>query len=206
MFALTGLVLDLLLRAPDSRVVTVSSLTHRFAALDLDDLQSERRYSRDQAYGRSKLANVLFTYELQRRLVAAGAGTIAVAAHPGQSRTEFTRDLNPVARLLYGPYARRLTGWMLQDPAIGVLSEVRAAVDPDVHGGEYYGPSGPLQLTGHPVRLASSGRSYDTAVQRRLWEASERLTGVSYDLPASTRPAPVRSVVPPRPPAAHWPA
>ncbi len=186
-FAFTGLVLDLLLRAPSSRVVTVSSLTHRFAALDLDDLQSERRYSRDKAYGRSKLANVLFTYELQRRLAAADAETIAVAAHPGQSRTDFTRDLNPVARFIYGPHARPLTGWMLQDRAVGVLSEVRAAVDPDVQGAEYYGPSGPLQLTGHPVRNKSSRRSYDQALQQRLWHESERLTGVTYDFPANAR-------------------
>ncbi len=187
-FALTGLVLDLLLQAPNSRVITVSSLTHRFAALDLDDLQSERRYGRDGAYGRSKLANLLFTYELQRRLDAAGAGTIAVAAHPGQSRTDFTRDLGPVARFLYGPRATSVTGWMLQDRAVGVLSEVRAAVDPHVRGGEYYGPSGPLQLTGHPVRVKSSSRSYDAALQQRLWEESERITGVTYDLHASTQP------------------
>lgn len=187
-FALTGLVLDLLLETPRSRVVTVSSLTHRFAALDLDDLQSERRYGRDRAYGRSKLANLLFTYELQRRLAAAGTTTLAVAAHPGQSRTDFTRDLSPVARFLYGPRARSLTGWMLQDRAVGVLSEVRAAVDPDVNGGECYGPAGPLQLTGHPVRVTSSGRSHDAALQQRLWEESERLTGVTYDLPASTPP------------------
>jgi len=187
-FAFTGLVLDLLLAAPDSRVVTVSSLTHRFAALDPNDLQSERRYNRDRAYGRSKLANLLFTYELQRRLATAGSETIAVAAHPGQSRTDFTRDLNPVARFLYGPHARLLTGWMLQDGAVGVLSEIRAAVDPDVQGGEYYGPSGPLQLTGHPTRTTSSGRSYDADLQQRLWEESEQMTGVTYDLHADMPP------------------
>lgn len=191
-FAFTGLVLGLLLRTPNSRVVTVSSLTHRFAALDPDDLQSERRYGRDRAYGRSKLANLLFTYELQRRLAAAGAGTIAVAAHPGQSRTEFTRDVNPVARFLYGSHARALTGWMLQDRAVGVLSELRAAVDPDVQGGEYYGPAGPLQLTGHPVRVSSSIRSHDADIQQRLWQESERLTGITYDLHPSARAQPSR--------------
>jgi len=191
-YALTGLVLDLLLESPGSRVVTVSSLTHRFAALDLDDLQSQRRYRRDRAYGRSKLANLLFTYQLQARLAAAGVGTIAVAAHPGQSRTEFTRDLNPVGRFVYGPRARTLTGWMLQDRAVGVLGEVRAAVDPDVRGGEYYGPSGPLQLTGHPVRVPSNSRSHDAVVQQRLWVESEGLTGVAYDLPADTTSRPAR--------------
>ena len=92
-FALTGLVLDRLLQTQGSRVVTVSSLTHGFAKLDLDDLQGEhRKYRRNDAYGRSKLANLMFTYELQRRLTAAGAQTLSLAA-PGQSRTEFTRDL-----------------------------------------------------------------------------------------------------------------
>lgn len=179
-FALTGLVLDRLLPVAGSRVVTLSSLTHRSAALDMDDLQSERRYRRNDAYSRSKLANLMFAYELQRRLAAAGARTVSVAAHPGQSRTEFTRDLNPVGRLLYSPRLQALTGLMMQDRAIGVLGAVRAAVDPDVQGGEYYGPSGPVQLTGHPVRVESSARSHDVTTQRRLWKASERLTRVEY--------------------------
>lgn len=181
-FALTGLVLDRLLAAPGSRVVTVSSLTHRWAAVDLDDLQSERRYRRDAVYSASKLANLLFAYELQRRLAAAGAATSSLAAHPGQSRTEFTRDLGAVQRLVYSDRARALTGWAMQDRAIGVLGTVRAAVDPGAVGGEHYGPSGPLGLTGHPVPTASSARSRDAATQRRLWAASEELTGVRYPL------------------------
>lgn len=183
-FAFTGLVLDLLLPVAGSRVVTVSSLTHqlRSATLNFDDLQSENRYRRDSAYGRSKLANLLFTYELQRRLTAAGSRTIAVAAHPGQSRTDFTRHMNPVARFVYGPRIRHLTGLVMQDRTVGVLSEVRAAVDPEVPAGSYYGPSGPFQLTGHPVRTSSSARSHDAVAQRRLWAESERLTGVRYPL------------------------
>lgn len=181
-FALTGLVLDRLLRTPGSRVVTVASLSHRSAAVDLDDLQSERGYRRNGAYGRSKLANLMFTYELQRRLTAAGAPTLSVAAHPGQSRTDFTRDLNPAGRFLYGPHARALTRWLMQDKTVGVLGTVRAAVDPDVQGGEYYGPSGPGQLTGYPVPVQSSARSHDEAAQRRLWDESERLTGVRYPI------------------------
>lgn len=161
-------------------MVTLSSLTHRFAALNLDDLQSEHRYRRNDVYGRSKLANLMFTYELQRRLTAAGAQTLSVAAHPGQSRTEFTRSLNPIGRFLYGPHARHVTGWVMQDKTIGVLGTMRAATDPDVRGGQYYGPSGPLQLTGHPVLVRSSDRSHDKAAQRRLWDESERLTGVRY--------------------------
>ncbi len=181
-FAFTGLVLDRLLAVPGSRVVTLSSLTHRSATIDFDDLQSERRYRRNSVYGRSKLANLLFTHELQRRLAAAGAPTIATAAHPGQSRTEFTRDINPAARFLYGPHARPLTGWLMQDPAIGALATIRAAVDPHAHGGEYYGPAGPLGLTGHPVKIKPSARSRDISAQGRLWQESERLTNVTYSL------------------------
>lgn len=196
-FAFTGLVLDRLLPVPGSRVVTLSSLTHRFAAMDFDDLQSERRYRRNDVYSRSKLANLLFSYELQRRLAAAGAATVSVAAHPGQSRTEFTRDLGAVGRLVYGPRARAVTGLAIQDRAVGVLGAVRAAVDPDVRGGDYYGPAGPLGLTGHPVRVRSSARSHDLTAQRRLWEASTELTGVRYSLGGDA--APHRNLAPSQP-------
>lgn len=183
-FAFTGLVLDLLLPVAGSRVVTVSSQAHRLrsATLDFNDLQFENRYRRDAAYGRSKLANLLFTYELQRRLTTARSRTSAVAAHPGQSRTDFTRGMSPVARFVYGPRLRHLTGLVMQDRTVGVLSEVRAAVDPQVPAGSYYGPSGPFQLTGHPVRTSSNARSHDAVAQRRLWAESERLTDVRYPL------------------------
>ena len=184
-FALTGLLLDRVLAAPRSRVVTVSSIASRYTTLDLDDLQAHKRYRRDTSYSRSKLANLMFSYQLQRRLAAAGAATLSVAAHPGQSRTEFTRDLNPLARWAYGPHARVLTRWVMQDKSVGVLAVARAATAPDVVGGDYYGPSGPLQLTGYPARVPSSAQSYDQSVQRRLWEESERLTGVSYPLEAA---------------------
>lgn len=105
-----------------------------------------------------------------------------MAAHPGQSRTDFTRDLSPVGRFVYGPRMRHLTGLLMQDRAVGVLSEVRAAVDPEVPAGSYYGPSGLFQLTGHPVQTSSSARSHDAVAQRRLWEESERLTGVRNPL------------------------
>ncbi len=193
-FAFTGLVLDLLLPVSGSRVVTVSSLTHRSrsATLDFDDLQSENRYRRNAAYGRSKLANLLFTYELQRRLTASKAHTVAVAAHPRQSRTAFTRDLNPVGRFVYGSRMRHLTGLVMQDRTVGVLSEVRAAVDPEVPAGSYYGPSGPFQLTGHPERTSSSARSHDAAAQHRLWAESEQLTGVRYPLDYQPKSIPGR--------------
>ncbi|MCV7177207.1 SDR family NAD(P)-dependent oxidoreductase [Mycolicibacterium sphagni] len=171
-FALTGLLLDRLLASPGSRVVTVSSNGHRFGGIRFDDLQSERSYSRAGAYGQSKLANLLFTYELQRRL--AGTGTIAVAAHPGASSSELGR---------YAPGAvRRIAPLLEQSTEMGALPTLRAAADPTVRGGQYYGPGGFLQLRGYPKLVSSNKRSYDTGVQRRLWAVSEALTGVVYPL------------------------
>jgi NAD(P)-dependent dehydrogenase (short-subunit alcohol dehydrogenase family) len=175
-FALTGLLLDRLLATPGSRVVTISSLGHRTGRIHFDDLQLERRYGRQRAYGQSKLANLMFTYELQRRLAAAGAGTIAVAAHPGGSRTELTRHLprgiSTASRLLEPLWA--------QGADMGALPTLRAATDPRVQGGEYYGPDGFAEGRGYPKRVGSSRRSHDVEVQRRLWAVSEELTGVGY--------------------------
>jgi NAD(P)-dependent dehydrogenase (short-subunit alcohol dehydrogenase family) len=181
-FALTGLVLDLLLAVPGSRVVTVSSSGHRRGTLDFDDLQSERRYHRMTAYGQSKLANLMFTYELQRRLAAAGAPTIAVAAHPGGARTELARHSPIWIRAAVHPVLKPALSWLLQDARSGALPTLRAAVDPEVRGGEYYGPDGRGEFTGFPIRVDSSARSHDTDAQRRLWAESERLTGVTYHL------------------------
>jgi NAD(P)-dependent dehydrogenase (short-subunit alcohol dehydrogenase family) len=189
-FALTGLLLDRLLAGPDSRVVTVSSNGHRRGEMDFTDLQSERGYRRVPAYGRSKLANLMFTYELQRRLAAAGASTIAVAAHPGGVRTDLMRHSPWWIRTAVHPGMRWATSWLIQDAPAGALPTLRAAVDPAVRGGEYYGPGGRGEFTGHPVRVESNDRSHDVGVQRRLWEESERLTGVSYRFAGVTpRPA-----------------
>jgi NAD(P)-dependent dehydrogenase (short-subunit alcohol dehydrogenase family) len=182
-FAFTGLVLDRLLPVPGSRVVTVSSLGHRAGRIDFDDLHRGRRYLSWTAYFQSKLANLMFTYELHRRLAAAGARTSALAAHPGNARTEFDRNLHPVLRFVLGPWSKRWTSWFLQPAAAGTLGILRAAADPAARGGEYYGPPGPTEFTGSPVRVGSSSRSHDTAVQRRLWDESERLTGVRYPVP-----------------------
>jgi NAD(P)-dependent dehydrogenase (short-subunit alcohol dehydrogenase family) len=173
-FALTGLVLDRLLAAgPGSRVVTVSSNGHRMGRIRLDDLQWEHGYRRVSAYGQSKLANLQFSYELQRRLTAAGAATIAVAAHPGTSQTELERHL---------PGWMRRMSWLTphQPARFGALPTLRAATDPVAAGADYYGPDGRFQFTGYPVKVRSSARSHDADVQRRLWEVSEKLTGVSY--------------------------
>ncbi len=177
-FALTGLILDHLLPARDSRVVTVSSLGHRLrASIHFDDLQWERRYDRVAAYGQSKLANLLFTYELQRRLAAGpDAKTIAVAAHPGGSNTELTRNLPAIFR----PAAAVLGPVVFQGAAMGALPTLRAATDPTVQGGQYYGPDGFLEQRGHPKVVESSAQSHDEELQRRLWAVSEELTGVTF--------------------------
>jgi NAD(P)-dependent dehydrogenase (short-subunit alcohol dehydrogenase family) len=187
-FALTGLVLDRLLPVPGSRVVTVASIGHRRGVIDFDDLQASHGYRFQQAYFQSKLANLLFTYELQRRLGGTGADTIAVAAHPGNARTEFGRDMSGVVRVAMSPRLRALTWWLMQSPQAGALATVRAATDPQARGGDYFGPPGRAQFTGYPVRVESSAASRDPEVARRLWEESQRLTGVSYPI-ASVRPS-----------------
>lgn len=176
-FALTGLLLDHLLPVQDSRIVTVSSLGHRTrATIDFDDLQSERHYDRFAAYGRSKLANLLFTYELQRRLTAKGETTIAVAAHPGGSRTDLGRNSPTWLRMALAA----LGPLVFQSPRMGALPMLRAATDATVRGGQYYGPDGLGERRGRPICVQSSAQSHDAQLQRRLWTVSEELTGVTY--------------------------
>jgi NAD(P)-dependent dehydrogenase (short-subunit alcohol dehydrogenase family) len=182
-FALTGLLLDHLLPVRGSRVVTVSSMGHRIrASIHFDDLQWERRYDRIAAYGQSKLANLLFTYELQRRLGdqpganKSAKSTIAVAAHPGTSNTELARNLPRIIKLaadVLGPV-------LVQSAAMGALPTLRAATDPTVQGGQYYGPDGLAEQRGHPKLVNSSAQSHDEDLQRRLWTVSEELTGVTF--------------------------
>ncbi len=177
-FALTGLLLDHLLGVRGSRVVTVSSLGHRLrAAIHFDDLQWERGYDRVAAYGQAKLANLLFTYELQRRLAARpDAKTIAVAAHPGGSNTELARNLPGI----FQPLRAVLGPVLFQSAAMGALPTLRAATDPAVQGGQYYGPDGFLEQRGHPKIVESSAQSHDEELQHRLWAVSEDLTGVRF--------------------------
>ncbi|WP_265523414.1 SDR family NAD(P)-dependent oxidoreductase [Oerskovia flava] len=175
-FALTGLLLDRLLPVPGSRVVTVSSTGHRIrAAIHFDDLQWERSYSRVGAYGQSKLANLMFTYELQRRLAPLGT-TIATAAHPGLSRTDLLRNTPAVLRTPV-TWIAPLLG---QTAEMGALPTLRAATDPAVVGGQYYGPGDRREVKGHPKPVSSSPDSHDQVAQQRLWTVSEELTGVTY--------------------------
>jgi NAD(P)-dependent dehydrogenase (short-subunit alcohol dehydrogenase family) len=178
-FALTGLLLDRLLAVPGSRVVTVTSPAHRQGRIDFDDLHSEQRYRPMAAYAQSKLANLLFTYELQRRLAQARAATVALAAHPGGARTELNRHM-PALALARGP-SWGIWRLITQSPQMGALSILRAAVDPDAHGGDYYAPGGLFEYKGYPTRLVSSARVLDVNVQHRLWQVSEQLTGVTFE-------------------------
>lgn len=173
-FALTGLLLDHLLTVDGSRIVTVSSVGHRIMArIRFEDPHFETGYQRVRAYGQSKLANLLFTYELQRRLKLEGAPTIAVAAHPGLSDTE-------LMRYLPGFIPDFLWKMATQPASMGALPTLRAATDPGVQGGQYYGPDGIAEVKGHPKVVDSSAQSHDEDIQRRLWTMSEELTGVSY--------------------------
>jgi NAD(P)-dependent dehydrogenase (short-subunit alcohol dehydrogenase family) len=183
-FALTGLLLGAMLGREGSRVITVSSNGHKSGRIDFDglrvgsgeEIQSQRRYRRGAAYCQSKLANLMFTYELQRRLAAAQARTQALAAHPGKARTELIRYLPGWARIedliVEQPFG--------QSAAMGALATLRAAADPAASGGEYYGPGGRGELRGYPSLVESSDRARDAEAQQRLWRESERLTGVSY--------------------------
>ena len=177
-FALTGLLLGNLLPVDGSRVVVVASIAHNLRAkIDFEDLQWERRsYDRVASYGQSKLANLMFAYDLQRRLAAAKAKTIAVAAHPGVAATELVRHI-PGAGL---PGVNWLSGKLLNSAEMGALPTLRAATDPAVKGGQYWGPDGFRELRGHPVLVDSSKQSKDVAVQQRLWKVSEELTGVTF--------------------------
>jgi NAD(P)-dependent dehydrogenase (short-subunit alcohol dehydrogenase family) len=182
-FALTGLVLDRLTATPGSRVVTMSSMGHEPGVMNFDDLQSEHSYRPDEAYHQSKLANLLFTYELDRRLRAAAAPTQALGAHPGVVYTDLFRTRSRLDKALLSPWMRPINFWAVQNVHKGALPVLRAATDPAASGGEYYGPHRKHD-TGNPIAVESSSRSHDAADQSRLWDASEQLTGVRYAVTA----------------------
>ena len=184
-FALTGHLLDSL-RAADgeARVVTQSSGVHERGEMDFDDLQSEESYDKWSAYARSKLANVLFAYELQRRLDRAGIDDVtSVACHPGYADTDLQRRGPEAEGSTLGLLrAKALNAAFAQSAEWGALPMLYAATDPSVEGGTYVGPSGFKNMRGHPVEHPSSDRSYDEDAAERLWSVSEDLTGVTYGL------------------------
>lgn len=180
-FALTGLLLDVLLKTPGSRIVNVSSGAHKMGRMDFSNLHFEngRSYSPLKSYGQSKLSNLLFTYELQRKLESSQKDSISLAAHPGSSMTNLGRHIE--GKLLYKillPLFKRMS----QDQAQGALPQIRASVDPHAKGGEYYGPDGRREMTGFPVLVPSNEASHNLLDAARLWEESEKLTGVKIDI------------------------
>jgi NAD(P)-dependent dehydrogenase (short-subunit alcohol dehydrogenase family) len=181
-FALTGLLLEPLLSAPQPRVVTVSSGMHRMGKVNFDDLQAERRYNNWLAYGQSKLANLYFCFELQRRATLADWPLKSLASHPGYAATNL-QSTGPARG-----YERTLLAWFnrfgAQTPEMGALPSLYAATIPQIAGASFVGPDGPLELRGYPHIVAASRRAYDSDAWRRLWEVSAQLTGVAFELPA----------------------
>ena len=176
-FALTGLLLDLLLQTPESRVVNVSSNAHRYGSIDFEDPNWERRpYKELASYGQSKLANLLFTLELQRRLAKAETEVLALSSHPGWTRTNLQQ---------HSTLFRMINPILGMEPRQGALPTLHAATADDVAGGEYYGPDGWQGWRGWPRRVDMSDAAKDPKSARKLWELSEELTGVRFDaLPA----------------------
>ncbi|GAB2629176.1 SDR family NAD(P)-dependent oxidoreductase [Streptomyces capparidis] len=176
-FALTGLLLDLLAAGRDPRVVTVSSVNHRKGRLRFDDLDGERGYSPMGFYDQSKFANAVFGQELHRRLTEAASPVRSVLAHPGYTASNLQHGTpTRLWRVLFGRVGRPLA----QSPARGALPQLYAATDPSVAGGEFIGPDGVAELRGGPTRVELSPAAADPATGRRLWEVSERLTGVEF--------------------------
>lgn len=180
-YALVGLLLDTMLDVDGSRVVVVTSGTHRGGRINFDDLQSERRYRKWMAYGQSKLANLLFAQELQRRLAAAAKPTICTAAHPGYASTHLAA-VGPemsgntlMVRVM--EISNRVIG---QSAAAGALPTLYAATAPWLKGGELIGPKGPFHLRGNPAAETPAKKALDEAVAAQLWTVSQELTGVEY--------------------------
>jgi NAD(P)-dependent dehydrogenase (short-subunit alcohol dehydrogenase family) len=169
-FALTAHLIDVVTSTPNSRVVTVSSMAHRFGRLRFGDLQRTRGYNRWLTYGQSKVANLIFSYELQRRLTAAHHTTLAIAAHPGWAQTRLTK---------YSLSAAFFAPLLAQGPKAGAAPTIRAATDPEATAGSYYGPRW-LEIRGPAVRVGSTLYSHREDVAQQLWGVSESLTGLRY--------------------------
>jgi NAD(P)-dependent dehydrogenase (short-subunit alcohol dehydrogenase family) len=178
-FALTGLLLPALLRQSTSRVVTVASIAHKGGKLNFDDLNAERRYDPRGAYSQSKLANLVFGLEFDRRLRARSAHTASVIAHPGVAVTNIVS--NGMGRGLKGRVVSALLPFVAQSDDRGSWPLLYAATSPDAHGGGYYGPDGIAEIKGTPVEVKPKPHALDPAAGKRLWEISEALTGVRYD-------------------------
>jgi NAD(P)-dependent dehydrogenase (short-subunit alcohol dehydrogenase family) len=179
-FALAGQLLPLLIAAKGARVVTISSGAAHLGRIDFDNLQGERGYRPTSAYGASKLANLLFSREFQRRSDANGWGIVNANAHPGYARTDLIANGPGQMRGLIGVISGLLERFMSNDAAAGALPTMLAATGKDVRPLDYFGPKGFMEMSGAPAPARLPGKSKDDATARRLWEVSERLTGVHY--------------------------
>ncbi len=180
-YALTAQVLPLLEAAPAGRVVSVSSVAHRMGKINFDDLNGEKSYSKWPAYGQSKLANLLFTYELERWLRKHGKRSIAVVAHPGYSDTNLQGVGPKMESSSFGAFIMKLGGVLLaQSAEMGALPQIYAAIHPELTGGQYVGPDGLMEMSGFPRVVSSNAASRDEAVAARLWQVSEQLTKVAF--------------------------
>jgi NAD(P)-dependent dehydrogenase (short-subunit alcohol dehydrogenase family) len=178
-FALTARLIGALQGREDARVVTLSSTMHRAGRIDFDDLQRERRYNRWTAYGQSKLANLLFALELDRRLRAASSPVKSLAAHPGYASTNLQFAAAPAADRFVMAVGNRL---FAQSAEMGALPTLYAATAPDLESGLYIGPDGIGEQRGHPRIVSPSGAALNADTAKRLWAVSEELTGVRFDL------------------------
>ncbi len=176
-FALTGLLINKIKEQPGARVVNVSSLAHRAGKIEYDDIHSEKSYSRMARYQMSKFANILFTYELQRKLTAAGSPAISVACHPGGSSTELGRHIPPLFAVLFLPLSL-----IMNSSAEGALPTLMAATAPDVSGGDYFGPTQLGEMRHSAKKVETIPASKDEADAKKLWELSTELTGVQYPI------------------------
>ncbi|MCH9657314.1 SDR family NAD(P)-dependent oxidoreductase [archaeon] len=179
-FALTGLLLHNLKNSKGSRVVNVSSIGHKSGKMNFDNFMFEKGgYSMFKAYANTKLSNLLFTYELQRRFEKFNVGCIAVAAHPGVAKSNLSKHI--IKKPLYRIGMTIANSTMSQSTLMGALPEIRAAVDPLVKGGDYFGPGGFQEWRGYPTKVKSNDASHDLKSAERLWEVSEKLTKIDYD-------------------------
>jgi NAD(P)-dependent dehydrogenase (short-subunit alcohol dehydrogenase family) len=177
-FLLTGLLLDTLKNTPNSRISVQSSIVHKTESMKpdihFDDLNFEKSYNREQAYAQSKLANLLFAYELDRRLQANNINTIVTAAHPGYTKTNLQANSGFLISVI-------LNNILAQNVKIGTLPILRAATDENIKGGEYFGPTKIMEMKGYPELVKSSNKSYDKDLAKKLWEVSEKLTNLKYE-------------------------
>jgi NAD(P)-dependent dehydrogenase (short-subunit alcohol dehydrogenase family) len=180
-FALTGLLIDTMEGRDDARVVTLSSTAHRGGRIAFDNLGGDQRYFRWRAYSQSKLANLLFALELERRLRSAGSTIKSMAAHPGYAATNLQSAAPPLVDRAVMAVSNRL---IAQSEDMGALPTLYAATEPGLPGGTYAGPDGLAEQRGHPKPVSPNRAARDEAVARRLWEVSEQMTGVRFELPA----------------------